>query len=101
MKVISLDNVLIMFILNSQDLLFLGALGKCPLCDCNLEFDGTRYSCKGSYSEWSSCTFKTSNPPRKEEPIKLPDSVLNTPIADVINFSSFSIMISFFCFVCR
>ncbi|KAG8644745.1 hypothetical protein MANES_11G160900v8 [Manihot esculenta] len=67
-----------------QDLLFLGALGKCPLCDCNLEFDGTRYSCKGSYSEWSSCTFKTSNPPRKEEPIKLPDSVLNTPIADLL-----------------
>ncbi|KAJ9177939.1 hypothetical protein P3X46_009865 [Hevea brasiliensis] len=59
-----------------QDLLFLGALGKCPLCDCNLEFDGKRYSCKGFYSEWSSCTFKTSNPPRKEEPIKLPDSLL-------------------------
>ncbi|KDP37595.1 hypothetical protein JCGZ_07941 [Jatropha curcas] len=67
-----------------QDLLFLGALGKCPLCDCKLEFDGKRYSCSGFYSEWSSCTFKTRNPPRIEEPIKLPDSVLNSPIADLL-----------------
>ncbi|XP_065868519.1 protein ADP-ribosyltransferase PARP3 isoform X2 [Euphorbia lathyris] len=70
---------------NCQDLLFLGPLGKCPMCDNNLVFDGIRYSCKGFYSEWSSCTFKTrSNPPRKEEPVRLPDSVLNSPIADLL-----------------
>ncbi|EEF38513.1 poly [ADP-ribose] polymerase, putative [Ricinus communis] len=67
-----------------QDLLLLGPLGKCPLCDCTLEFDGKRYSCNGFYSEWSSCTFKTRSPPRKEEPLKFPDSVLKSPIADLL-----------------
>lgn len=70
--------------LNSQDLLFYGALEKCPVCSGSLEFDGRRYSCKGFYSEWASCTFSTRNPPRKEEPIKLPDSVQNSLVSDVI-----------------
>ncbi|WCJ41810.1 Protein ADP-ribosyltransferase PARP3 [Euphorbia peplus] len=70
---------------NCQDLLFLGPLGKCPMCDSNLVYDGIRYSCKGFYSEWSSCTFKArSNPPRNEEPVRLSDSVLSSPIADLL-----------------
>ncbi|KAB5541684.1 hypothetical protein DKX38_014658 [Salix brachista] len=68
----------------SDDVLFFGPLDKCPLCSSNLEFDGKRYSCKGFYSEWSSCTFKTRTPPRKEEPLKLPDSVLNSSIAELL-----------------
>ncbi|KAJ6386169.1 hypothetical protein OIU77_029185 [Salix suchowensis] len=67
-----------------QDVLFFGPLDKCPLCSSNLEFDGKRYSCKGFYSEWSSCTFKTRTPPRKEEPLKLPDSVLNSSVAELL-----------------
>ncbi|KAG6763064.1 hypothetical protein POTOM_033596 [Populus tomentosa] len=57
---------------------------QCPLCSSNLEFDGKRCSCKGFYSEWSSCTFKTRTPPRKEEPLKLPDSVLNSSVAELL-----------------
>ena len=53
-----------------------------------MEFDGRRYGCKGFYSEWSSCTFSTRDPPRKDEPIKLPDSVQNSQVSDVI-FSYF------------
>ncbi|KAH9659937.1 protein ADP-ribosyltransferase PARP3 [Citrus sinensis] len=65
------------------DMLFYGPLDKCPVCNGNLEFDGKRYSCKGMYSEWSTCTFRTKDPPRKQEPTKLPDSVLNSPISDL------------------
>ncbi|CAJ2654664.1 protein ADP-ribosyltransferase PARP3 [Trifolium pratense] len=67
-----------------QDLLFFGALEKCTVCNGNLEFDGRRYACRGFYSEWSSCTFSTRDPPRKEEPIKLPDSVQNSPVSDLL-----------------
>ncbi|KAK2433705.1 poly(ADP-ribose) polymerase [Trifolium repens] len=67
-----------------QDLLFFGALEKCMVCNGNLEFDGRRYACRGFYSEWSSCTFSTRDPPRKEEPIKLPDSVQNSPLSDLL-----------------
>ncbi|KAJ4847116.1 Poly [ADP-ribose] polymerase 3 [Turnera subulata] len=67
-----------------QDLLFFGPPDKCPLCNGSLDFDRIRYYCTGFYSEWSSCTFKTKNPTRKEESIKLPDSVLKTPVADLL-----------------
>ncbi|XP_040863053.1 protein ADP-ribosyltransferase PARP3 isoform X4 [Glycine max] len=65
-----------------QDLLFYGALDKCSVCNGSLEFDGRRYVCRGFYSEWASCTFSTRNPPRKQEPIKLPDSVQNSLASD-------------------
>ncbi|KAK7257623.1 hypothetical protein RIF29_31720 [Crotalaria pallida] len=67
-----------------QDLLFYGALEKCPVCNGSLEFDGRRFSCKGFYSEWASCTFSTRDPPRKEEPIKIPDSVQNSLVSDLL-----------------
>ncbi|KAK2362808.1 protein ADP-ribosyltransferase PARP3 [Trifolium repens] len=54
------------------------------VCDGNLEFDGRRYACRGFYSEWSSCTFSTRDLPRKEEPIKLPDSVQDSPVSDLL-----------------
>ncbi|KAL4334008.1 hypothetical protein GQ457_07G035610 [Hibiscus cannabinus] len=64
------------------DMLFYGPLEKCQICNGDLEFDGNRYSCKGTYSEWSSCVYKTRSPARKQEPSKLPDSALNSPVAD-------------------
>ncbi|WRX33546.1 BRCT domain - like 10 [Theobroma cacao] len=70
------------FSAGSLDMLFYGPLEKCPICSGDLEFHGNRYSCKGSYSEWSSCVYKPRNPPRKQQPVKLPDFVLNSPVAD-------------------
>ncbi|CAN0900479.1 Protein ADP-ribosyltransferase PARP3 [Linum grandiflorum] len=67
-----------------QDLLFFGPLERCPLCGGNLEFNGKIYGCTGFYSEWSSCTFKSKNPPRKQDPTRLPDSVLNSSISDML-----------------
>lgn len=65
-------------------MLFYGPLEKCPVCNGSLEFDGKKYSCKGRYSEWSTCTFSTKNPLRKDEPIKLPESVKDSLVLDVI-----------------
>ncbi|KAL6506461.1 Poly [ADP-ribose] polymerase 3 [Orobanche gracilis] len=67
---------------SSQDILFCGPLDKCQICGGALEVsaDGT-YTCNGSYSEWSSCTFSTWNPPRKDEPIKLPDFLEDSAVA--------------------
>ncbi|KAJ1440675.1 WGR domain [Sesbania bispinosa] len=67
-----------------QDLLFYGAMEKCSVCNGNLEFDGRRYACRGFYSEWASCTFTTRDPPRKEEPTKLPDSIQNSLVSDLL-----------------
>ncbi|GLU19202.1 hypothetical protein SLE2022_354640 [Rubroshorea leprosula] len=67
-----------------QDMMFFGPLGTCPICSCNLDFDGKSYFCKGSYSEWSSCIFRTRSPPRRKEPTKLLDSVLNSPVSDLV-----------------
>lgn len=64
--------------------MFYGALAECPLCGGNLICDNEkRFVCGGEISEWCSCVFSTKSPPRKEEPIKLPDSVMNSAISDV------------------
>ncbi|XP_052171159.1 protein ADP-ribosyltransferase PARP3 [Diospyros lotus] len=67
-----------------QDMLFYGVLDKCPICGGNLEVKAGNCSCKGDYSEWSTCPFSTKDPPRKEEPIKLPESVQNSAVSDLI-----------------
>ncbi|CAN8244292.1 unnamed protein product [Cochlearia groenlandica] len=68
-----------------QDLLFYGVLANCPLCGGNLICDNEkRFVCGGEISEWCSCVFNTKHPPRKEEPIKVPDSVMNSAISDLI-----------------
>ncbi|XP_073141391.1 protein ADP-ribosyltransferase PARP3-like isoform X2 [Henckelia pumila] len=67
-----------------QDILFYGPLDNCPICDGCLEVSGTTYSCSGSYSEWSSCSYSTRDPPRREDPLKLPDSVKDSAVADLL-----------------
>ncbi|XP_057482923.1 protein ADP-ribosyltransferase PARP3 isoform X2 [Actinidia eriantha] len=67
-----------------QDILFYGPLDECPICGGTLEWTGTKYYCKGDYSEWSTCTFNTKDPPRKEEPIKIPESVHKSPVGNMI-----------------
>lgn len=73
--------------MNSQDLLFYGPLDKCPVCGGALDYNGMRYSCTGTYTEWSTCTFNTIYPPRKQAPTKIPDSdpaFKQQPISDVL-----------------
>ncbi|GAB2242449.1 hypothetical protein Droror1_Dr00019224 [Drosera rotundifolia] len=71
-------------ILKCIDLLFYGPLEKCCLCGGHLEFNASSYTCDGTYNEWSSCTYKAREPPRKKEATKLPDSVQNSPIKDLL-----------------
>ncbi|OIT08015.1 PREDICTED: poly [ADP-ribose] polymerase 3 [Nicotiana attenuata] len=67
-----------------QDILFYGPLGPCPVCGGTLEFSDDGYHCQGAYSEWSSCVYSTRDPPRREEPLNIPDSVGKTPVSDLI-----------------
>ncbi|XP_010326979.1 protein ADP-ribosyltransferase PARP3-like isoform X2 [Solanum lycopersicum] len=67
-----------------QDVMFYGPLDNCPICGGKLECSGDGYHCVGDYSEWSSCIYSTKEPPRREESLKLPESVESTPISDLI-----------------
>ncbi|KAL3616068.1 Poly [ADP-ribose] polymerase 3 [Castilleja foliolosa] len=67
-----------------HDILFYGPLGKCKVCNGNLRLSGGIYTCGGYYTEWSSCIFTTSNPPRTADPIVLPDSVKHSAVADLL-----------------
>ncbi|KAL6967027.1 Poly [ADP-ribose] polymerase 3 [Sarracenia purpurea var. burkii] len=66
-----------------QDILFYGPPDKCLVCGGTLELTCTKYSCRGDYSEYATCTFETKYPPRKDEPIKLPESVQKSAVSDV------------------
>ncbi|OVA05993.1 BRCT domain [Macleaya cordata] len=62
-----------------QDMMFYGPLKYCPVCNGTFEYTGSNYSCTGVYSEWSSCNFKTKDPPRREERLKIPDALSSVP----------------------
>ncbi|GFQ06085.1 poly [ADP-ribose] polymerase 3 [Phtheirospermum japonicum] len=67
-----------------QDILFYGPLDGCHTCGGKLEVSGVNYTCNGDYSEWSSCIFSTRTPPRKDDPIVLPDFVKHSAVADLL-----------------
>ncbi|KAI5019580.1 hypothetical protein ZWY2020_044468 [Hordeum vulgare] len=60
-----------------EDMMFYGPLEKCPICGGQLECKGWKYKCTGKYSEWASCIFSSNSPPRKSDPIKVPEDVSN------------------------
>nr|XP_043613995.1 protein ADP-ribosyltransferase PARP3 [Erigeron canadensis] len=67
-----------------QDMMFYGALRDCPVCGGKVEYDGISYSCKGSYSDWSTCTYSTRDHPRSDEPLNFPDFVHKSAISDLL-----------------
>ncbi|CAA0810685.1 Poly [Striga hermonthica] len=67
-----------------QDILFNGPLGNCEICGGTLEVTDSYYVCTGSYSEWSSCIYKTRDPPRIDEPVKLPDTIKDSAVIDLL-----------------
>ncbi|KAI4992208.1 hypothetical protein ZWY2020_046700, partial [Hordeum vulgare] len=58
------------------DMMFYGPLEKCPICGGQLECKGWKYKCTSKYSEWASCIFSSNSPPRKYDPIKVPEDWL-------------------------
>lgn len=63
--------------------MFYGPLESCPLCDGNLYCIGVEYTCKSCNDEWSTCTYSTRNPQRKEQSLKLPEGIRSSVISDV------------------
>ncbi|KAK1310120.1 putative poly [ADP-ribose] polymerase 3 [Acorus calamus] len=61
----------------SQDTMFYGPLEKCPICDGQIDCNGSVYQCNGCYSEWTTCKYSTRDPKRREDPLKLPDELKN------------------------
>ncbi|KAK1354600.1 Poly [ADP-ribose] polymerase [Heracleum sosnowskyi] len=67
-----------------MDMVYYGPLDQCPICGGDLECGRTKYYCTGAYSEWSTCTFNTREPPRKDEELVLPDSITESPAYDML-----------------
>ena len=82
----NVDNMLDDF---SEDMMFYGPLEKCPTCGGQLECKGWKYKCTGKYSEWASCIFSSSNPPRRSDPIKVPEDISNDFVNKVMRPHSF------------
>ncbi|XP_043699940.1 protein ADP-ribosyltransferase PARP3 [Telopea speciosissima] len=67
-----------------QDALFYGPLERCPVCNGSFECNRFEYTCSGVSSEWSSCPYTTTVAPRKEEALKIPNELRNSPAFDLI-----------------
>lgn len=59
------------------DGMLFGALTKCPLCGGYLRYSSGMYRCHGYLSEWSKCTYSTSDPERVKGKWKIPEETSN------------------------
>ncbi|CAL0310383.1 unnamed protein product [Lupinus luteus] len=59
------------------DGMMFGGLGNCPICDGFLRYSGGMYRCTGFSSEWSKCSYSTSEPQRLDGKWKIPVETTN------------------------
>ncbi|KAK7284099.1 hypothetical protein RJT34_18838 [Clitoria ternatea] len=59
------------------DGMMFGGLGHCPICSGFLRYSGGMYRCNGFISEWSRCSYSTSEPKRIEGKWKIPEETNN------------------------
>ncbi|KAL9227704.1 hypothetical protein vseg_003359 [Gypsophila vaccaria] len=59
------------------DRMMFGPLEDCPTCSGHLSYSGTTYKCHGYLSEWSKCSFSTSQPERIKGKWKIPENTEN------------------------
>ncbi|XP_019456536.1 PREDICTED: poly [ADP-ribose] polymerase 1 isoform X1 [Lupinus angustifolius] len=59
------------------DGMMFGGLGHCPICADFLRYSGGMYRCTGFSSEWSKCSYSTSEPKRLEGKWKIPVETTN------------------------
>ncbi|EMS59386.1 Poly [ADP-ribose] polymerase 1 [Triticum urartu] len=64
------------WVIGADGMLF-GALGTCPVCNSCLYYYGGHYQCNGHVSEWSKCTYMTTEPVRMKKKWKIPDEIKN------------------------
>ncbi|CAI9099122.1 OLC1v1035893C1 [Oldenlandia corymbosa var. corymbosa] len=67
-----------------QGIMFHGGINNCPVCGGSLMYNSKEYYCKEEFNEWSSWTYATKDSPRKDEPLKIPESVEKSPVPEVI-----------------
>uniref|UniRef100_A0ACD5TFQ5 Uncharacterized protein n=1 Tax=Avena sativa TaxID=4498 RepID=A0ACD5TFQ5_AVESA len=60
------------------DGMLFGALGPCPVCTSCLYYYGGHYQCNGYVSEWSKCTYTTTQPVRIKKKWNIPDETKNS-----------------------
>ncbi|GER29708.1 poly [ADP-ribose] polymerase [Striga asiatica] len=59
------------------DGMFFGALAKCPMCSGWLRYSSGLYRCGGFLSEWTKCSYSTSEPQRVKGKWKIPEDSTN------------------------
>ncbi|KAG8389232.1 hypothetical protein BUALT_Bualt02G0207400 [Buddleja alternifolia] len=59
------------------DGMFFGALAKCPMCSGWLRYSSGMYRCCGYVSEWSKCSYSTTEPQRVKGKWKIPEETSN------------------------
>ncbi|KAH9624088.1 hypothetical protein KSS87_022973 [Heliosperma pusillum] len=64
-------------IISLADGMMFGPLELCPSCSGHLHYSGATYKCHGYLSEWSKCSFSTSQPKRIKEKWKIPENTDN------------------------
>ncbi|OEL20577.1 Poly [ADP-ribose] polymerase 1 [Dichanthelium oligosanthes] len=59
------------------DGMLFGALGPCPVCTNSLYYYNGQYQCGGNVSEWSKCTYSTTEPVRIKKKWQIPVGIKN------------------------
>ncbi|KAL2238772.1 UNVERIFIED_CONTAM: Poly ADP-ribose polymerase 1 [Sesamum indicum] len=59
------------------DGMLFGALVKCPMCSGSLHYSSSMYRCGGYLSEWSKCSYSTTEPQRVKAKWKIPEETGN------------------------
>lgn len=68
---------------SSADGMMFGALKSCPMCSGHLSFSGGSYKCHGFISEWSKCSYSTTQPERIKGKWKVPEEMDNQYLGKV------------------
>lgn len=55
------------------DGMMFGALNSCPMCSGHLSYSGGTYKCYGYISEWSKCSYSSTQPERIKGKWKIPE----------------------------
>ncbi|PIN11116.1 NAD+ ADP-ribosyltransferase Parp [Handroanthus impetiginosus] len=59
------------------DGMLFGALEKCPMCSGSLHYSSGMYRCSGYLSEWTKCSYSTTEPRRVKGKWKIPEGTSN------------------------
>ncbi|RZC57610.1 hypothetical protein C5167_004914 [Papaver somniferum] len=67
------------------DGMLFGPLGSCPICSGSLHYFGAAYRCHGYVSEWTKCSYSTSEPIRLKREWRIPQETSNEYLCKLFN----------------